>query len=173
MTGADVLLLSDGPHDPDVTRLVIYEVPAARDLTRRQNNGEACVWCNAEDGLEPLGGASGWRPHGCPPCLQLRLEYLHAYTVWRRHVQDCELCRTVWCPDGWRPFLAHQIAYSLISTPGPKADPVFCACGCAVPLASRRLRPYVETPLSGPRYSHTGPCTDPGVLASVDEGPRR
>lgn len=162
MTGADVLLMTGEPYDPEVARLMIYEAPGSWDLTWRQNHGQECVWCRAtgEDaGLAPLGGAGGWRPYGCAPCRQVRSTFLRAYLAWKGHVQDCEPCRTVWCPDGWGLALAHEIAYEVTG----KREPVFCACGCPLPLTSRRLRPYVETILISLRYSHTGPCHGPEV----------
>ncbi|MFJ9243828.1 hypothetical protein [Streptomyces sp. NPDC101776] len=168
MTGADVLLLPGEP-DPSVVRLMIFEVPAARALTRRQNNGDECVWCSAAEGLPPLCGPSAWRPHGCAPCRQIRVTYLRAYLAWKGHAQDCEPCRTEWCPDGWGLALAHGIAYEVAG----KEEPVYCACGCPLSRTSRRLRPYVTDCLTGPRYSHTGPCTNPGAPASADEGTRR
>ncbi|MFJ9379382.1 hypothetical protein [Streptomyces sp. NPDC101455] len=170
MTGADVLLLGSEPNDPDVMRLLICEVPAARALTRHQNHGEACVWCGERDSLAPLGGAYGWRPHGCPLCRRVRLTYLSAYVSWKRHVRDCEPCRIEWCPDGWSLALGHGIAYEVTKKP----EPVHCACGCPLPLTSRRLRPYTENDVGGPRYSHTGPCrsgSDPGPAPSVAPRP--
>lgn len=158
MTGADVLMMSGASYDPEVARLLIQEVPGAAYLTRQQNHGEACVWCSKAAGedapLAPLGGVGGWRPHGCPACRQARLTYVCAYLAWRRHVLDCESCLTAWCPDGWSPALAHQIAHAATGRRGR----VFCACGCPLALTSRRLRPYVETILFSLRYSHTGPC---------------
>ncbi|WP_405994943.1 hypothetical protein [Streptomyces sp. NBC_00986] len=161
MTGADVLMMSGASYDPEAARLLIQEVPGAVYLTRQQNHGEACVWCEAAGegvALAPLGGTGGWRPHGCAACRQARLTYVCAYLAWRRHVLDCESCRTAWCPDGWSPALAHQIAYAAT---GRKAR-VFCACGCPLALTSRRLRPYVVTTiLFSLRYNHTGPCHTP------------
>ncbi|MBK3575146.1 hypothetical protein JHN63_15255 [Streptomyces sp. MBT65] len=166
MTGADVLLIGGEPYGPDVARLLIQEVPSAVYLTWQQNHGEVCVWCGKVGGedvaLAPLGGARGWRPHGCTECRQTRLTYVSAYLVWRRHVLDCESCRTAWCPDGWSPALAHQIAYAATGKKGR----VFCACGCPLALTSRRLRPYVETILFSLRYSHTGPCHRPEAAAA-------
>lgn len=173
MTGADVLMISGGPYDRDVARLMIQEVPAAVRLTRQQNHGEACVWCEAAgEGihLAPLGGASGWRPHGCSDCGRARFTFVRAYLAWRRHLLDCESCRTEWCPDGWSLALDHQLAYEATG----KAGRVFCACGCPLALTSRRLRPYVATAiLFHLRYSHTGPCHGREMAAPADEGTER
>ncbi|MFJ2162591.1 hypothetical protein [Streptomyces sp. NPDC087856] len=174
MTGADVLLTSDEPWDPDEARLMIQEVPAAERLTRQQNRGESCVWCGqaADEGMDltRLGGGLGWWPHGCAACGQLRITYVRAYLAWRRHVLDCQSCRTEWCPDGWSPALTHQIAHAATG----KAARVLCACGCPLALTSRRLLPYVETNiLFHLRYSHTGPCHGRDMAAPVDEGTER
>lgn len=167
MTGPDVLLMVGEPHDPEVARLLIYEVPAARDLIRRQNNGDACVWCHVEDGLTPLGGAYNWRPHGCAPCRQARIRFLRAYVAWREHVQGCERCQGTWCPDGWALALDHNAAHELAD----KKPLLHCACGCAFPLVSLRFRPYTEHRIGGPRYSHTGPCLRPvGATVGKAEG---
>ena len=167
MTGADVLLISGEPYDPEVARLILYEVPGAHYLTRQQNHGEACVWCAATGpaaGLVSLGGAGGWRPYGCAACRQVRITYLRAFLAWTRHVRDCEPCRIAWCPDGWGLALAHEIAYEVTG----RAEPVYCACGCPILLTSRRLRPYVANSLISLRYSHTGPCCSREVPAAGD-----
>lgn len=167
MTGPDVLLLAEGPLDPDVARMLIHEVPAARDLSKEQNRGRACVWCRGSGEharLTSLGGAYGWQPYGCASCTKARIKFLRAYVAWRAHVQGCESCQEAWCPDGWSLALGHSEAYE----GADKKLVLHCACGCAFPLGSLRFRPYTEHTIGGPRYSHTGPCLRPG--APVAEG---
>lgn len=161
MTGADVLMIGGEPYDPDVARLLIFEVPAARALTRRQNQGGACVWCGATEDLETLGAGSVWRPQGCPSCRQVRARYLRAYLAWKRHVQACTECRVESCSQGLVLGLAHQEMYEATG----KGRPVICACGCPVALESLRLRPYFAESLISLRYSHAGVCGAPEVPA--------
>jgi hypothetical protein len=172
VTGADVLLISGEPYDREVARLMLQEIPGAAYLTRAQNHGDACVWCSKVDSegaaLAPLGGAGGWRPYGCTDCRTVRLTYVRAYADWRRHVLDCESCRTTWCHDGWSLALTHKIAYEATG----KSGRVVCACGCHLSRTSRRLRPYVET-MFHLRYSHTGPCHGREMAAPAVEGPER
>ena len=164
MTGPDVLLMVGEPHGPEVARLLIYEVPAGRDLTWEQNRGQACVWCQAsgkDARLAPLGGAHGWRPYGCVPCTQARIKFLRTYVAWRDHVPGCEACRDTWCVDGWALALDHKDAVELAG----RTELVHCVCGCRIPLTSLRFRPCTETNFGAPRYSHTGPCFRPAVSA--------
>lgn len=169
MTGADVLLIPGEPYDPDVARLMIYTVPAARALTRRQNDGYECVWCAAADGLAPLGGAHNWKPHGCAPCRKAWSTYLRAYVAWKRHLQECEPCRTVWCPDGWGYALSHELAYKATG----KQQVIYSACGCPFAPSSSRLRPDIVNPVTNLSYGHTGPCRAPGTPSPEGEGATR
>ncbi|MFJ9895223.1 hypothetical protein ACIQPR_18100 [Streptomyces sp. NPDC091280] len=171
MTGADVLLIGGEPHEPEALPL-IYEVPRASDLTWQQNHGQSCVWCGEGAGLAPLGGAGGWRPYGCAPCRQIRIAFLRAFVTWRRHLPECEQCSGTsgtWCRDGWYLALAHNEAHEAAGKP----ELVRCACGCALPLTSLRIRPYIENTVGRPRYSHTGYCLRPGRPVPAEEVEQR